>query len=183
MINEQIRDREVRLIGAGGEQLGIVSLKEAQDLADEKQMDLVKIAPQSNPPVCKIMDYSKHKFEQAKKDREARRRQKTVDTKELRLSPNIDTHDVDVKVRQAMDFLKAGHKVKVRITFYGREMGRTGSGVKILNEFAAKVADFGTIDRPAKMEGRSMVMFLAAKPEAKPQKENKETKTANQESK
>ena len=167
MINDQIRDKEVRLIGADGEQFGIVSLKEAMDIAFEKDLDLVKIAPASKPPVCKVMDYSKHKFEQAKKEREARRKQKTVETKELRLSPNIDAHDISVRVRHAIEFLKGGNKVKVRVTFYGREMGRAHSGVKILNDFAEQVAEYGIVDRPAKMEGRSMVMFLAAKPQEK----------------
>ena len=122
MINEQIRDKEVRLIGEDGEQLGIVSSKEAQALADEKKLDLVKIAPTAKPPVCRIMDYGKFKFDQAKKEKEARKKQKTIDTKELRLSPNIDTHDIQVKVKKAIEFLKDGDKVKVSIRFRGREM-------------------------------------------------------------
>jgi len=176
MINDQIRDKEVRLIGAEGEQLGIVPLNEAMDIAFEKNLDLVKIAPTSKPPVCKIMDYSKHKFEQAKKEREARRKQKTVETKELRLSPNIDTHDFEVRVKRAIEFLKGGNKVKVRINFYGREMGRTHSGVKILNDFAEQVAEYSIVDRPAKMEGRSMIMFLAAKPQEKVKSSDKAPK-------
>jgi len=163
MLNEQIRDKEVRLVGEDGEQLGIVSAVEAQRLADEKELDLVKIAPQAKPPVCKIMDYSKFKFEQAKKDKEARKKQKIVDTKELRLSPNIDTHDVSVKVKKALQFLSAGNKVKISIRFRGRELSHLSIGTKILADFAAAVEEVGVIEKPGKMEGRSMVMFLAPK--------------------
>lgn len=164
MINEQIRDKEVRLIDSDGAQLGVVLAKDAQKLADEKSMDLVKIAPTAKPPVCKIMDYSKFKFEQAKKDKEAKKKQKTVEVKELRLSPNIDTHDVNVKVKKALEFLKAGDKVKVGIRFrYGREMGRTGAAVIILNDFAKAVEEFGTMEKPPKLEARNMTMLLTPK--------------------
>ena len=163
-INEQIRDKEIRLIGASGEMLGIFSIKDAQKMADDKNLDLVKISPNAKPPVCKIMDFSKFKFEQAKKDREARKKQKTVDVKELRLSPNIDTHDIEVRVKRAIEFLKNGDKVKVTVKFrYGRELGRTDVAHTILGNFAKSVAEYGTVDRPPKMEARQMSMFLVAK--------------------
>lgn len=163
MINEQIRDKEVRLIGEDGEQLGIVSSRDAQKLADEKQLDLVKISPTAKPPVCKIMDYSKFKFDQAKKEKEARKKQKVVAVKELRLSPNIDTHDVEVKVKKAIEFLKDGDKIKVSIRFRGRELGRVDSAVGILEGFAEKVSEYGVIDKAPKMEARTMAMFLSPK--------------------
>ena len=163
MINEQIRDKEVRLIDDAGEQLGIVSSKEAQRLADEKKLDLVKIAPTAKPPVCRIMDYGKYRFDQAKKEKEARKKQKTVDVKELRLSPSIDTHDIQVKVKKAIEFLKDGDKVKISIRFRGREIGHSKTAVAILESFANDVAEYGTIDKPPKMEARSLVMFLAPK--------------------
>ena len=163
MINEQIRDREVRLIDENGEQLGIVGGREAQSLADEKKLDLVKIAPTAKPPVCRIMDYGKYKFDQAKKEKEARKKQKTVDVKELRLSPSIDTHDVQVKVKKAIQFLKDGDKVKVSIRFRGREIGHSRAGLVILENFAEQVAEVGVVDKYPKMEARSLVMFLAPK--------------------
>lgn len=163
MINEQIRDKEVRLIDDEGNQLGIVSSREAQRLADEKKLDLVKIAPTAKPPVCKIMDYGKYKFDQAKKEKEAKKKQKTVDVKELRLSPSIDTHDIQVKVKKAIEFLKDGDKVKVSIRFRGREIGHSKTGIVILDNFANDVKEYGVVDKPPKMEARSMVMFLAPK--------------------
>lgn len=163
MINEQIRDKEVRLIDDAGEQLGIVSSRDAQKLADERKLDLVKIAPTAKPPVCRIMDYGKYRFDQAKKEKEARKKQKTVDVKELRLSPSIDTHDVQVKVKKAIEFLKDGDKVKISIRFRGREIGHSKTAVTILENFANDVAEYGTIDKPPKMEARSLVMFLAPK--------------------
>ena len=171
MINEQIRDKEVRLVSESGEQLGIVSAKSAQAMADEKNLDLVKIAPAAKPPVCKIMDYSKFKFEQAKKEKEARRKQKTIELKEIRLSPNIDTHDVNVRVKQAMEFLKSGDKVKVSIRFrYGREMGRASAAQTIMLDFARALEEWGTIDKHPKLEGRNMAMFINPKPAAVPSK-------------
>lgn len=163
MINEQIRDKEVRLIDDEGQQLGIVSSREAQRIADEKKLDLVKISPTAKPPVCRIMDYGKFKFDQAKKEKEARKRQKTVDIKELRLSPNIDTHDIQVKVKKAIEFLKSGDKVKVSIRFRGREIGHSKSSTVILDNFANDIAEYGVVDKPPKMEARSLVMFLAPK--------------------
>ena len=154
----------MRLVGDNGEQLGIMSAKDAQRLADEKMLDLVKIAPTAKPPVCKIMDYSKFKFEQAKKEKEARKRSKSFEVKELRLSPNIDAHDVGVKVKKALEFLKDGDKVKVTVRFrYGREMSRTDAAATILADFAAAIAEYGVVDKPSKMEGRNMTMFLAPK--------------------
>lgn len=163
MINEQIRDKEIRLIDETGEQLGIVSAKEAQKLADEKKLDLVKIAPTAKPPVCRIMDYGKYKFDQAKKEKEARKKQKTVDVKELRLSPSIDTHDIQVKVKKANEFLKDGDKVKISIRFRGREIGHSKAGMAIMEDFAKATEEFGVIDKQPKMEGKSLVMFLAPK--------------------
>ena len=163
MINEQIRDKEIRLIDENGEQLGIVSSREAQKIADERKLDLVKIAPTAKPPVCRIMDYGKYKFDQAKKEKEARKKQKTVDVKELRLSPSIDTHDVQVKVKKANEFLKDGDKVKISIRFRGREIGHSKVGMQIMEDFAKATEEFGVIDKPAKMEGKSLVMFLAPK--------------------
>lgn len=163
MINEQIRDKEVRLIDDEGNQLGILSSRDAQKLADEKKLDLVKIAPTAKPPVCKIMDYGKFKFDQAKKEKEAKKKQKIVDVKELRLSPSIDTHDIQVKVKKAIEFLKDGDKVKVSIRFRGREIGHSKTGVVILENFANDIAEYGVVDKPPKMEAKSMVMFLAPK--------------------
>ncbi len=163
MINEQIRDKEIRLVDENGEQLGIVSSKEAQKIADEKKLDLVKIAPTAKPPVCRIMDYGKYKFDQAKKEKEARKKQKTVDVKELRLSPSIDTHDIQVKIKKANEFLKDGDKVKVSIRFRGREIGHSKAGMTIMENFAKATEEFGVIDKQPKMEGKSLVMFLAPK--------------------
>ena len=163
MINEQIRDKEIRLIDENGEQLGIMSSRDAQKIADERKLDLVKIAPTAKPPVCRIMDYGKYKFDQAKKEKEARKKQKTVDVKELRLSPSIDTHDVQVKVKKAKEFLKNGDKVKVSIRFRGREIGHSKVGMTILENFAEQTSEFGMIDKEPKMEGKSLVMFLAPK--------------------
>jgi len=174
MINEQIRDREVRLIGDDGEQLGIMSSRDAQQIADEKRLDLVKISPTAKPPVCKIMNYSKFRFEQSKKEKEARKKQRTIDIKELRLSPNIDKHDVDTKLKKAIKFLGDGDKVKITVRFRGRELGRTEIAHVILNEFAQNVSEHGTVDKPPKMEGRSMAMFLSPKPQPEKQKEMKE---------
>ena len=163
LINEQIRDKEIRLIDENGEQLGIVSSREAQKIADERKLDLVKIAPTAKPPVCRIMDYGKYKFDQAKKEKEARKKQKTVDVKELRLSPSIDTHDVQVKVKKANEFLKDGDKVKISIRFRGREIGHSKVGMQIMEDFAKATEEFGTVDKQPKMEGKSLVMFLAPK--------------------
>ncbi|MDR1913206.1 MAG: translation initiation factor IF-3 [Clostridiales bacterium] len=163
MINEEIRDKEIRLIDSDGTQLGIINARDAQHIADEKKLDLVKISPTAKPPVCKIMDYSKFKFNQSKKEKEARKKQRTVDIKELRLSPNIDTHDIQVKVRKAIEFLEYGDKVKITIRFRGRELGRTDVAYGILHDFARQVNEVGVVDKPPKMEARAMAMFLSPK--------------------
>ena len=163
MINEQIKDKEVRVIGDNGEQLGIMSAREAQALADDKSLDLVKISPTAKPPVCRIMDYSKFKFDKAKKEKEARKKQKVVSVKELRLSPNIDKHDVQVKVKKAIEFLKNGDKVKISIKFRGRELGHTDIANDIMADFAEKVSEYGIIEKAPKMEAKSMAMFLSPK--------------------
>ena len=162
-INEEITDKEVRLIGNDGEQLGIVSAAQAQKLAAEKNLDLVKIAPQAKPPVCKIMDYGKYRFEQSKREKEAKKNQRVIEIKEIRLSPNIDVHDFDTKVGHARKFLSAGNKTKVSIRFRGREMTHTDLGLTIMAQFAEKCADIASVEKPAKLEGRQMLMFLAPK--------------------
>ena len=162
-INEDIRDAELRIISASGEQLGIMSAAEALDLAAKEDMDLVKIAPQAKPPVCKIMDYGKYKFEQAKREKEARKNQKIIDTKEVRLSLNIDTHDFNTKLNNAVKFLNHGDKVKVSIRFRGREMGHSEFGYDLMKRFAEACGDNAVILKPAKLEGRNMLMFLAPK--------------------
>lgn len=169
LINEEIRDKEVRVIDADGSQLGVLSGKEALRIALSKDLDLVKIAPQATPPVCRIMNYGKFKFEQAKREKEARKNQKIVEVKEVRMSLNIDTHDFNTKVNQAVKFLNSGDKVKVSVRFRGREMAHTNLGHGLLDRFKAAVEEVGSVDKPSKMEGRSMVMFISAKP-AKPQK-------------
>ena len=162
-INEEIRDKEVRLIGDDGEQLGILPIQQAQDIAVEKGMDLVKIAPQAKPPVCKIMDYGKFRFEQAKREKEARKNQKTVEVKEIRLGLSIDVHDFETKGKHAMRFLDEGNKVKVSIRFRGRELGHPEIGLETMRRFAEYCADHGSVEKAAKMEGRNMLMFLAPK--------------------
>jgi len=160
-INEQIRDKEIRLISEAGEQLGITQVRDAQKMADDKKLDLVKISPTAKPPVCKIMDYSKFKYEQSKKEKEARKKQKTIDVKELRLSPNINDHDVEVKVKKAIEFLKHGDKVKVSIRFRGRELGHTHVAHKIFEDFVGRVKEYGNVEKHAKMEARSMAIIIA----------------------
>lgn len=163
-LNEQIRDRQVRVIGPTGAQLGLMSSSQALQKAEEMNLDLVKIAPQATPPVCKIIDYGKYRFEQAKREKEARKNQHIVDIKEIRLSLNIDTHDFNTKVGHAQRFLKEGDKVKVSIRFRGREMGHPEQGHEIMKRFAEALADLANVEKPSKMEGRNMLMFLASKP-------------------
>lgn len=163
-INEEIRDKEVRVVTDDGEQLGIMSSKDALKIAIEKNLDLVKIAPQAKPPVCKIMDYGKYRFEQTKREKEAKKNQRVVDIKEIRLSLKIDKHDFETKANQALKFLKAGNKVKVSIRFRGREMAHPENGLTTMEKFAEACQEFGTVEKPAKLEGRQMLMFLAAKP-------------------
>ncbi len=163
MINEQIRDKEVRVVGADGEQLGIMSSRDAYKLAQEAELDLVKIAPTAKPPVCKIIDYGKFRYENARKEKEARKKQKVIEIKEVRLSPNIDTNDLNTKVGAARKFLEKGDKVKVTLRFRGREMAHMSKSRYILDDFAESLADIAVVDKPSKVEGRSMVMFLTAK--------------------
>lgn len=163
MINEQVRDKEVRLISETGEQLGIMSAKEAMKIARAAELDLVKIAPNAKPPVCKIIDYGKYRYELARKEKEARKKQKTVDVKEVRLSPNIDTNDLNTKVNQARKFLSKGDKVKVTLRFRGRELAHVNSSKGILDEFAKQLEDCAVVDKQPKFEGRSMIMFLTEK--------------------
>ena len=163
MINEQIRDKEIRLIGEDGEQLGIMPVKEALKLAKEAELDLVKIAPTAKPPVCKIIDYGKYRYEMARKEKEARKKQKTIDIKEVRLSPNIDENDLNTKVNAAKKFIEKGDRVKVTLRFRGREMAHMQSSKQILDVFAEKLADIAVVEKAPKLEGRSMTMFLAEK--------------------
>ncbi len=163
MINEEIREREVRLIDEDGSALGVITSKEALRMAREKNLDLVLIAPTAKPPVCKIMNYSKYRFDQIKREKEAKKKQKVVEVKEVRLTPNIEEHDMNTKIKNASKFLEKGDKVKVSVRFRGRELSRTEIGKVVLDQFAAGIAEVGEIDKPAKMEGRSMVMFIAPK--------------------
>lgn len=163
MINEQIRDREVRLIGENGEQLGVMPTKDAMKLAADAELDLVKIAPTAKPPVCKIIDYGKFKYEQTRKDKEAKKKQKTVDLKEVRLSPNIETNDLNTKVNNAKKFIGKGNKVKVTLRFRGREMAHMHQSKHILDDFAKLLEDVAVVEKPAKLEGRSMSMVLTEK--------------------
>lgn len=162
-INEEIRDKEIRLIGNDNEQLGIVSAQQALAIAEEKGLDLVKIAPQAEPPVCRIMDYGKFRFEQAKREKEARKNQRIVEIKEIRLTPGIDTNDFNVKVSHACRFLKGGDKVKASVRFRGREVTHSSIGLELLRKFAEQCAEFSTVEKNPKLEGRQMLMFLAPK--------------------
>ena len=163
MINEQIRDREVRLIGEDGEQLGIMSAREAMKIAMEAELDLVKIAPTAKPPVCKIIDYGKYKYEQTRKEKEAKKKQRTVEIKEVRLSPNIDTNDLNTKVNNAKKFISKGNKVKVTLRFRGREMSHVQQSRHILDDFAEMLSDIAVVEKAAKLEGRNMSMVLTEK--------------------
>ena len=162
-INEEIRDKELRVIGANGDQLGIMSSADALALAEEKELDLVKIAPNAVPPVCKIMDYGKFRFEQLKKEKEAKKNQHVVEVKEIRMSPSIDTNDLNTKVKNAMKFLKDGNRVKVTVRFRGREMAHTSLGEVLLKQFGESCAEVATVEKGAKLEGRNMSMFLSPK--------------------
>lgn len=162
-LNEEIRDKEIRLIGENGEQLGIVSSAEGLHIAEEKGLDLVKISPQATPPVCKLMNYGKFKFERSKKEKEARKNQHVVEIKEIRMSPGIDVGDFNTKLKNAQKFLADGNRVKVSVRFRGREMAHTDIGRDLLKKFAELCADVATMDKSAKMEGRLMSMFLSPK--------------------
>lgn len=162
-VNEKIRDREVRLIDANGEQLGIMSAREAQKIAYDRQLDLVKVAPQAKPPVCRIMDYGKYKYETSKKEKEARKNQKIVSIKEVRLSPTIEQHDLDVKRRNAEKFLNNGDKVKVSIRFRGRQLSHTDIGRTIMDKFAGDLEELAVIERRPRLEGKNMIMIMSPK--------------------
>lgn len=163
MINEQIRDKEIRLIGEEGEQLGVMSAKDAMKLAKEANLDLVKIAPAAKPPVCKIIDYGKYRYEMARKEKEAKKKQKITDVKEIRFSPNIDENDLNTKANQARKFLSKGDKVKVTLRFRGREMAHMNTSKQILDSFVERLEDVAVVEKAAKLEGRNMIMFLAEK--------------------
>ena len=163
MINEQIRDKEVRVIGEEGQQLGIMSSREAQALADEAGLDLIKIAPTAKPPVCRIADYGKFKYEQMRREKEAKKKQKVIEVKEIRLSPNIDTNDLNTKSNAARKFLTKGDKVKVSLRFRGREMAHMNTSKHILDDFAESLSDIAVVDKAPKVEGRSMTMYLTEK--------------------
>lgn len=162
-MNEEIRDKEIRVVGSDGSQLGIMTPKEALKIALEQNLDLVKIAPQANPPACRIMDYGKYRYEQAKREKEARKNQKIIEVKEVRMGLNIDVHDLDTKINQAKKFLSAGDKVKVSVRYRGREMAHPEMGRGLLERFVTACAEEGTLEKPPKMEGRSLVIFIASK--------------------
>lgn len=164
-INEEIRDKELRVIGADGSQLGIMTSSDALALAEEKDLDLVKIAPNAVPPVCKIMDYGKYRFEQAKREKEARKNQHVIEVKEIRMSPGIGENDFNTKLKNGQKFLQGGDRLKVTIRFRGREMAHTNIGEQLLRDFAAKCADIANLDKQPKLEGRNMSMFLSPKPQ------------------
>ena len=161
MINEEIRDREVRVVNQEGEQLGIMLTTQALALAEEQELDLVKIAPNARPPVCKLMDYGKYRFEMSKKEREIKKNQKVIETKEVRLSATIEDHDIDVKYRQAIKFLQDGNKIKVTIRFRGRQISHSEIGAEVMQEFAERIKDYGTVERRPLVEGRNMTMMVA----------------------
>ena len=163
MINGQIRDKEVRVIAENGDQLGVMPVKEAMKLAQEAELDLVKIAPKAQPPVCKIIDYGKYRYELARKEKEAKKKQKTVEVKEVRISPNIDTNDLNTKVNNAKKFIAKGNKVKVTLRFRGREMAHMQQSKHILDDFAEMLAEVAVVEKPTKLEGRSMSMVLTEK--------------------
>lgn len=160
-INEEIRDKEVRLVDDEGNQVGVVSRSRALDMAFEKKLDLVNVAPNSKPPVCRIMDYGKYKYEMIKKERDSKKKQRVINIKEVRLTPNIETHDLETKVKHAKKFLSNGDRVKVAVRFRGRELGHTEIGKVVLDKFVELVADYGTVDKKPKLEGKNMIMFLA----------------------
>ena len=163
MINEQIRDKEVRVVGADGEQLGVMSAREAQKIADDAELGLVKTAPKAKPPVCKVIDYGKYRYEQARKEKDAKKKQKTVELKEIRLSPNIEANDLNTKVNAAKKFISKGNKVKITLRFRGREMAHIAHSKHILDDFAAEMEEVAVVEKAPKQEGRSISMVLAEK--------------------
>ena len=178
MINDEIQEKEIRLIGSDGEQMGLMSSAEAQKIADEQDLDLVMISPNAKPPVCKIMDYGKYRFEQNKKVKEAKKNQHVMDVKEIRMSPGIGENDFNTKLKNGQKFLADGDRVKVSVRFRGREMAHTNIGEKLLRDFAAKCADVANLDKEPKLEGRSMSIFLSPKSQNQLKKEQKAKKQA-----
>ena len=178
MINEEIQEKEIRLIGSDGEQMGLMSSAEAQKIADEQDLDLVMISPNAKPPVCKIMDYGKYRFEQNKKVKEAKKNQHVMDVKEIRMSPGIGENDFNTKLKNGQKFLADGDRVKVSVRFRGREMAHTNIGENLLRDFAAKCADVANLDKEPKLEGRSMSIFLSPKSQNQLKKEQKAKKQA-----
>jgi len=179
-INEEITDNELRVIGEDGEQLGVMSVAEALRIAEERDLDLVKISPSAVPPVCKVMDYGKFRFEQAKREKEAKKNQRVMEVKEIRMSPGIGENDFNTKLKSGMKFLADGDRVKVTVRFRGREMAHTEIGNELLNNFAEKCADVGTVDKEPKLEGRNMAMFMSPKSQAAIKKAAKEKKKAEE---
>lgn len=179
-INEEITDNELRVIGEDGEQLGVMSAAEALRIAEERDLDLVKISPSAVPPVCKVMDYGKFRFEQAKREKEAKKNQRVMEVKEIRMSPGIGENDFNTKLKSGMKFLADGDRVKVTVRFRGREMAHTEIGNELLNNFAEKCADVGTVDKEPKLEGRNMAMFMSPKSQAAIKKAAKEKKKAEE---
>ncbi|AEE95813.1 MAG: translation initiation factor [Clostridiales bacterium] len=167
MVNEEIREKEVRVVDVDGKQLGIMPLRQALELAQRKQLDLVNVAPQATPPVCRIMDYGKYKYEAIKQEKEAKKNQRIIDIKEIRLSTTIEEHDIDVKIKNAIKFLKNGDKVKVTVRFRGRQITHPDIAAEILKNFAEKVAEVGTIEKAPQMDGRNMLMILTPKADVK----------------
>jgi len=163
LINEEIRDKELRIIGSDGEQLGIMSLEDALELANEKKLDLVNISPNANPPVCKILDYGKYRYEMQKREKEARKKQRITQVKEIRLSTFIEDHDINVKAHTASKFLKDGDKVKVSLRFRGREKDYASRGLEVMQKFSENIAEFGTVEKKPEFEGRSLIMVVAPK--------------------
>ncbi|MCS5695549.1 translation initiation factor IF-3 [Desulfofundulus thermocisternus] len=180
-MNEEIRAREVRVVDPSGNQLGVMSLREALRLAEEHQLDLVEIAPQARPPVCRLMDYGKYKYEQSKREKEARKKQRVINIKEVKLRPSIEEHDFQVKVRNAARFLKEGDKVKATIMFRGREIMHTQLGHQLLLRLAEQVKDLSIIERQPRLEGKNMVMILAPRQDIKPESKQESKQETRQE--
>lgn len=178
LVNEEIREAQVRLIGDDGEQLGIMSSDEALTIAEERDLDLVMISPAAKPPVCKIMDYGKYRFEQAKREKENKKNQRVVEVKEIRMSPSIGENDFMVKLRNGQKFLAEGDRLKVTVRFRGREMAHTDLGKQLLERYAAECADIAKIDKGAKLEGRLMTQFLSPKPQTPAKKQPKQAEQA-----
>ena len=176
IVNEQIRDKEVRVIGAEGNQLGVMAIRDARNVAEEAGLDLVLVSPNASPPVCRIVDYGKFRYEMSRKEKDAKKKQKIVEIKEVRLSPNIEDNDLNTKVGMARKFLEKGNRVKVTLRFRGRELAYVNQSKKVLDGFAEKLTDISVIDKPAKFEGRSMIMFLAAKKQETGKKQEKQDK-------